>query len=133
MLPVVCLTYGGFAFLAKLMRASMLENLSADFARTARAKGSAENVVLFRHVLCNSLLPLITMAASILPGLLGGAVIVESIFSIGAWASSPSTPSTSADQELVLSMTLVIAVVGAISLLIADILYAMADPRMTYD
>src|SRR5690349_20887233 len=66
-LPVICLGYGGSAFLTKLVRGSVLENLSADYARTARAKGLAEKIVLYRHVFCNSLLSLITVAAAILP------------------------------------------------------------------
>jgi peptide/nickel transport system permease protein len=132
-LPVACLSYGGFAFLSKLMRASVLENLSADFARTARAKGLAENTVLFRHVLSNSLLPLITMAAAILPGLLGGSVIVERIFSIPGMGQLTIDSIFLKDQEVVLSLTLVIALVSVVSLLIADVCYALADPRITYD
>src|SRR5262249_40754664 len=76
-LPLVCLTYGGFAYLCKLTRGSVLDNLNADFARTARAKGVSERDVLFRHVFRNSLLALITVASGIIPGLLGGSVIVE--------------------------------------------------------
>ncbi|MDH3584287.1 MAG: ABC transporter permease, partial [Phycisphaerae bacterium] len=71
-LPVVCLSYAGFAFLAKLTRGAVLENLRADFVRTARAKGVAESDVLWHHVFRNSLLPLITVAAYILPGMLAG-------------------------------------------------------------
>jgi ABC-type dipeptide/oligopeptide/nickel transport system permease component len=132
-LPVICLSYGGFAFLAKLMRASVLENLSADFARTARAKGLPENAVLFRHVLSNSLLPLITMAATILPALLGGSIVVERIFSIPGMGQLMIDSIFQRDQEVVLSITLVIAFVTVVSLLIADICYALADPRITYD
>ena len=79
---MICLSYGGFAFLSKLVRTSMLENLLSDFARTARAKGVREHDVLWRHVFRNGLLPLITVSAGILPALLGGSVIVETIFSI---------------------------------------------------
>jgi peptide/nickel transport system permease protein len=132
-LPVICLTYGSFAFLSKLMRASMLENLTADFARTARAKGLSENIVLFRHVLSNSVLPLITVAASIIPGLLGGALIVESIFSIEGMGRLMLEAIRMKDQELVLSETCVVALIGLLSLLIADICYAIADPRVSYE
>lgn len=132
-LPVVCLTYGGFAFLSKLMRASVLENLSADFARTARAKGLAENVVLMRHVLANSLLPLITVAASILPGLLGGSLIIEKIFSINGMGVLMLDAIYAKDRELVMSETLVISIISLLSLLLADILYAVADPRVSYE
>ena len=132
-LPVICLTYGGFAFLSKLMRASVLENLYADFARTARAKGLSENVVLFRHVLANSVLPLITVAASILPGLLGGSLIVESIFSIEGMGKLMLEAIKMKDQELVLSETCVVAVVGLLSLIVTDVCYAIADPRVSYE
>jgi peptide/nickel transport system permease protein len=132
-LPVICLTYGGFAFLSKLMRSSVLENLSADFARTARAKGLSENAVLFRHVLSNSLLPLITVAASILPGLLGGSLIVESIFSINGMGRLMLEAIKMKDQELVLSETCVVGLISLLSLIISDICYAIADPRVSYE
>jgi ABC-type dipeptide/oligopeptide/nickel transport system permease component len=132
-LPVACLTYGEFAFLSKLMRSSMLENLSADFARTARAKGLSENAVLFRHVLSNSVLPLITMAAATVPSLLGGSVVVEQIFSINGMGRLMIEAIFQREQEIVLSVTLVVSIVTVISLLIADICYALADPRITYD
>lgn len=131
--PVLCLTYGGFAFLSKLTRASMLENLAADFVRTARAKGQAERVILFRHVLRNSILPLITIASSILPGLLGGAAIIENIFSISGMGKLTLEAINVRDREVVLSVTLVIAMISTFSLLIADICYVLADPRVSYE
>jgi peptide/nickel transport system permease protein len=70
------------AFLSKLARGSVLENLRADYVRTARAKGVTERDTLFRHVLSNSLIPLITQAARILPALIAGSVVVETIFSV---------------------------------------------------
>jgi len=132
-LPVLCLTYGSFAFLSKLMRASVLENISADFSRTARAKGLSENLVLFRHVLANSLLPLITVAASILPALLGGALIVEEIFSLNGMGRLMIEAIKMKDQELVLSETCVVGLISLLSLIVADVLYAVADPRVSYD
>src|SRR5262249_8061 len=81
-LPVVCISYGTIAFYSKLTRTSLLETLSTDFVRTARAKGLAEKVVLYRHALRNSLLPLITVAASFLPRLITGSIVVEVIFGI---------------------------------------------------
>jgi len=132
-LPVLCLTYNGFAFLAKLMRASVLENLSADFARTARAKGLAENVVLWRHVFRNSLLPLITIAAALLPALLGGALIIEVIFSIRGMGQLTVDAIKQSDQNIVLGVTLVVGVITVVSQLLADILYALADPRISYE
>jgi peptide/nickel transport system permease protein len=131
-LPVVCMSYVGLAFLSKLTRSSILENMSADFVRTARAKGVPERHILFRHVFRNSLLPLITVAADILPGLLVGAVIVETIFSLNGMGLLMVQAAQQRDQELVLSETLVVSLIGLVSYLIADIGYAIADPRVTY-
>jgi peptide/nickel transport system permease protein len=132
-LPVLCLTYGGFAFLSKLTRSAVLENLLADYARTARAKGLAEGQVLWRHVFRNSLLPLITVSASLLPALLGGAVIVEAIFSIDGMGRLAVEAVQGRDRELVLSITLVSGLLTLASYLIADLCYAIADPRVSYD
>ena len=132
-LPVICLSYGSFAFLSKLTRTAVLENLLADFARTARAKGVAENDVLWRHVFRNSLLPLITVSASLLPGLLAGSVIVESIFSIDGMGKLVIEAVKGRDRELVLSITFISGLLTLIGYLIADICYAAADPRVNYD
>lgn len=132
-LPVTCLAYGSFAFLAKLTRTSILENLMADFARTARAKGVDEHDVLWRHVFRNSLLPLITISASLLPGLLAGSVIVESIFSIDGMGKLAVEAVKGRDRELVLSITFISGVLTLVGYLIADICYAIADPRVSYD
>jgi peptide/nickel transport system permease protein len=132
-LPIVCMTYGGFAFLSKLMRASVLENLTADFARTARAKGLSEHAVLFGHVLSNSVLPLITVAASILPSLLGGSLIIESIFSLNGMGRLMIDAIKMKDQELVLSEMCVVTLISLLSLIVADVCYAVADPRVSYE
>ncbi len=132
-LPILCLSYGGFAFLAKLTRSSVLENLQADYARTARAKGVTEHEVLWRHVFRNSLLPLITVSATLLPGLLGGSVIVESLFSIEGMGKLAVEAVKGRDKELVLSITLISGLLTLAGYLIADICYAIADPRISYD
>ncbi|QNN22207.1 ABC transporter permease [Planctomycetales bacterium ZRK34] len=132
-LPVACLTYGGFAFLSKLMRSAMLENLSADYVRTARAKGLADRVVLWQHAFRNSLLPLITIAASIVPGLLAGSIIVESIFSIPGMGLLTIKAINARDRELVLAGALIAGLLSMISILIADLCYVLADPRVSYD
>jgi ABC-type dipeptide/oligopeptide/nickel transport system permease component len=132
-LPVTCLTYGGFAVLTKLMRAAMLENIAADFARTARAKGLPERFVIYRHVLRNSILPLITVAASILPGMLGGSVIVESIFGIDGMGRLMIDAINTRDRDVILSITLVSALISLLCLILADICYAIADPRVSYE
>jgi peptide/nickel transport system permease protein len=132
-LPVICLSYGGFAFLARLTRSAMLENLQADYARTARAKGVDESTVLWTHVFRNSLLPLITVSASLLPGLLGGSVIVESIFSIDGMGKLVVEAVKGRDRELVLSITMISGMLTLLGYLLADLMYAIADPRVSYD
>ena len=132
-LPVACLTYGGFAFLTKVMRGSVLETISADFIRTARAKGVAEQQILFRHVLRNSMLPLITMAASILPAMFVGSFVVEYIFSIKGMGRLTIDAAKNADINIVMATTLVGVVLTLVSYLIRDLMYAFADPRVAYD
>ncbi|MGF1546541.1 MAG: ABC transporter permease [Thiotrichales bacterium] len=132
-LPVICLSYGGFAFLARLTRSAVLENLLADYARTARAKGLPEAQVLWRHVFRNSLLPLITVSASLLPSLLAGSVIVESIFSIDGMGKLAVEAVKGRDREVVLSITFISGLLTLVGYLLADIAYAVADPRVSYD
>lgn len=132
-LPVLCLTYGGFAFLSKLMRAAVLENISADFVRTAKAKGLPDRKVLWGHAFRNSLLPLITVAAGILPGLLGGSLIIEKIFSLPGMGLLMIDAVFARDRDLVLAATLISGVISLLSILVADICYAIADPRVSYE
>lgn len=132
-LPVVCLTYTGFAVLSKVMRGSILESLSADYVRTARAKGVTERDVLWRHAFRNSILPLITMAASIIPALFVGSVVVESLFSIEGMGKLVVEAAFAKDKEVVLATTLIAAILKLSSELLRDICYAIADPRVTYE
>jgi len=132
-LPVVALSYGSFAFLAKLTRTSILENLQADYARTARAKGVSEKDVLWRHVFRNSLMPLITVSAGLLPGLLAGSIIVESIFSIDGMGKLAIDAVKGRDRELMLSITLISGMLTLVGYLIADFLYTLVDPRVSYE
>ena len=132
-LPIICMVYGGFAFLTKVMRGSVLDTINADFVRTARAKGIPHRQVLYRHVLRNSLLPMITMAAAILPGLFVGSFVVETIFSIEGMGKLTLEAAKNKDIDLVMGATLIGAVLSLSSLLLRDILYAIADPRVSYE
>ena len=132
-LPIIALSYGSFAGLAKITRTSILENLNADYARTARAKGVAEKDVLWKHVFRNSLLPLITIFSGILPGLLAGSVIIESIFSIEGMGKLVIEAVQSRDRELILSITMIGGILSLIGYLISDFLYTLVDPRVQYD
>ena len=110
-----------------------MENLQADYARTARAKGVSEENVLWQHVFRNSLLPLITVSAGLLPGLLAGSIIVESIFSIDGMGKLAIEAVKGRDRELMLSITLITGFLTLIGYLIADFLYTLVDPRVSYE
>ena len=132
-LPVFCLAYGSFAVLAKLTRSSILENISSDYVRTARAKGVGERDVLYRHVFRNSLLPLITVFAAFLPSLFVGSVIVENIFSLPGMGKLGVDAAFMKDREVVMGTTLIASIIGLLSFLLRDLCYAVADPRVSYD
>jgi peptide/nickel transport system permease protein len=131
-LPLWVWSYGGFAFLSRLMRGSLLETLGLDYVRTARAKGLSNRVVLYRHVVRNSLISQITSAAGILPGLIAGSVIIETIFGIPGMGKLAIDAVNSRDKELFLSITLIASLLQLLSYLITDIAYAIADPRVSY-
>lgn len=132
-LPVACLVYTGFAILSKQTRAAMLENFNADYVRTAKAKGVSRKDVVFRHVFRNSLLPIITMFVSIFPAMLGGSVVIERIFSVPGMGNLIIDAIGLRDRELLMANALIVGLVNMLALLLADILYAMADPRISYD
>jgi len=132
-LPVLCLVYGGFAVLSKQTRAAMLDNFNADYVRTAKAKGVPRKDVIMRHVFRNSLLPLITMFVTIFPATLAGSVIIERIFSVPGMGSLILEAIDLRDREIILANTFMVACVNLIALLIADVLYAIADPRVSYE
>jgi peptide/nickel transport system permease protein len=131
-LPVLCLVYGGFAVLSKQTRAAMLDNFNMDYVRTAKAKGVANGDIITRHVFRNSLLPLITMFVTIFPAMLAGSVVIEQIFTVPGMGRLTLESINLRDRELLLANTMMIAGVNLLALLMADILYAMADPRISY-
>jgi peptide/nickel transport system permease protein len=131
-LPIICLTYANFAFLSRLTRGALLDNLNADFVRTARAKGLSERTVLYQHAFRNSLIPLITVLVQLLPGLVAGSVVVENIFGINGMGKLFVEAAFQRDTELLLSFTLVVGALDLMAYLLADIGYALADPRVSY-
>jgi peptide/nickel transport system permease protein len=132
-LPISCMIYVAIAFLHKLTRASLLETIQADFVRTARAKGLPEKTVLYAHAFRNSLLPLIVYAASLLPLLITGSIVIETVFGINGMGKLAVEGITQRDRELFLSITLVTMVLGLSGTLLADICNVIADPRVSYD
>jgi peptide/nickel transport system permease protein len=131
-LPVVLLSYGGFAGLSRYMRASMLEVLGQDFVQVARAKGLREWIVIVKHVMRNSLIPLVTMLAALLPALIGGSVIIETIFSIPGMGQLGYESVRARDYPTVMALYAVSAVLTLIGILISDLLLSVVDPRIAF-
>jgi len=131
-LPVVLLSYGGFAGLSRYMRTGMLEVLGQDFVRTARAKGLSERIVIYKHVLRNSLIPMVTILASILPGMISGSVIIETIFSIPGLGQLGYQAVLARDYPTVMALFTVSALLTLVGILISDILLSVVDPRIAF-
>lgn len=132
-LPVLCMTYGSLAFLSRQVRSAMLEVISQDYIRTAKAKGVAWRTVVFRHAFRNSLIPLITISASILPELIAGAIIIESIFTIPGMGVLTLDAIVQRDYPVVNALLFLSAFLTLLGILIADLLYAVVDPRISYE
>lgn len=132
-LPIVVLTYGNLAYLSRQMRGGMLEVIRQDYIRTARAKGLSERVVVFKHALRNSVIPIVTLLASILPLLIGGSVIVETIFTIPGMGLYAFEGLVQRDYNVVMATATASAFMTLIGFLVSDITYALVDPRIAYD
>jgi len=131
-LPVVTLALVTLALFSRYMRSSMLENLVQDYVRTARAKGVSGRAVLFRHVLRNALLPLLTLIGLSIPGIISGAVVTETVFNYPGMGYLFVQSAFGYDYPVLLGVTVVVALATVIGSLVADILYAVADPRIRY-
>ena len=132
-LPVLCLTYASLASISRYSRVSMLEAIGQDFVRTARAKGLPDRLVIFRHALRNALIPIITIFALELPGIIAGAIIIESIFTLPGMGQLLFQSLDTRDTPVIMGITVLAAVVTLLSYLAADILYVVVDPRITYE
>jgi len=132
-MPVMVLALQTTAQISRYMRASMLENLSEDYVRTARAKGLSEAVVVMVHVLRNSMIPVVTVIALGMPAIFGGAIITENVFKVNGIGQLLLTALFANDIPMVLTLTFIFAVLIVLFNLIADILYGVLDPRIRYD
>jgi peptide/nickel transport system permease protein len=131
-LPIFCLTYGGLAGLSRYARVAMLDVVRQDYIRTARAKGLTEKLVIFRHALRNSLIPIITLLAFQLPALLGGSVIIESIFSLPGMGQLGFEAVLARDYPTIMGLFTISAFLTLIGFLLADIFYVIVDPRIRF-
>ena len=130
LLPWIVLAILYAAFYMRLTRNQMLEVLGEDYIRTARAKGLPERVVIRKHALRAGLTPIVTAAGLDLAGLLGGAIITESIFSLPGLGSLAVNSVNDADLPVIVGITLVTATFIIVANLIVDLLYAVIDPRV---
>lgn len=131
-LPAICYTYSSFAFLSRTMRVSMLEVIDQDYIRTARAKGLSENKVIWKHAFRNSLLPIITVFATVFPAAIGGSVILETIFTIPGMGLETVEAIQNNDYPMIIAVLTISGLLTLIGYLISDILYAIVDPRIRY-
>jgi len=132
LLPVITLSYPALASISRFTRAGMLETLQLDFIRTARAKGLSERAVVFNHALRHSLLPVLTLLGLELPQLVSGSVVVEAVFGIRGLGLVALEAIRMPDYPLVISIVTLTAVLTLLGSLLADIAYALLDPRVRY-
>jgi peptide/nickel transport system permease protein len=131
-MPLFVTTYGSFAFLSRVLRSSMLEVKMQDYVRTARAKGVAEHVVILKHILRNSIIPIVTNIGGLLPALIGGSVIVETIFSLPGLGYLGFQSVLSRDYPVVLALLSASSGLALIGILISDIALVLVDPRISF-
>ena len=131
-LPVSVASFGGLAGFSRYTRGNMLEVIKQDYIKAARAKGLPERVVIYRHGLKNALLPVITLIGLSIPGLIGGSVIMESVFAIPGMGRLFYESAMSRDYSVVMGILTIGAFLTLFGNLVADILYAWVDPRIRY-
>jgi peptide/nickel transport system permease protein len=131
-LPVTCFTYGSLAYYARFIRANMLEVIRQDYIRTAKAKGVGPIRIVCHHAFRNTLIPLVTMIGLTLPTLLSGAVILEQIFVWPGMGRLFFEAIGQRDYDTVMGLVLMFSVLTLLGQLMADLLYAFVDPRVTY-
>jgi peptide/nickel transport system permease protein len=129
-LPVFVATVGGLAGFSRYMRQSMLEVVRQDYIQSARAKGLAERMVIGKHALRNALLPIVTILGLSVPGLIGGSVIVESIFAIPGMGQLMVQSVFERDYPVIMGNLVIVATLTLVANLIADIAYGLVDPRI---
>ncbi len=129
-LPIFVSAFGGLAGLSRFMRSTMIEVLRQEFITTARAKGLPERVVIYKHALRNALLPVITILGLSIPGLVGGSVIFESIFSIPGIGQLMWQAVMARDYPVIMGNLVIVSILTLVGNFLADICYALADPRI---
>ena len=129
-LPIVTVVVLSLGGLMRYTRTNMLEVLNADYIRTARAKGLSENAVIYKHAFKNTMIPLVTMLAGLLPGLFGGSMIIEQVFGIEGIGNIAYNAIDAGDIPFVMGYNMFIAVLTVFGILLADVMYMIVDPRV---
>jgi peptide/nickel transport system permease protein len=129
-MPILVATFGGLAGFSRYMRQSMLEVVRQDYIQSARAKGLAERVVIGKHALRNALLPIVTILGLSLPGLIGGSVIVESIFAIPGMGQLMVQAAFERDYPVLMGNLVIVSTITLLANLTADVVYGLVDPRI---
>lgn len=132
-MPAIVLSSASMAQLARYTRSSMLSVLREDFIRTARSKGMAERVVLYKHALRNALIPVVTMLGVLIPRLVSGAAITESIFSWPGMGRLAVDAAFQRDYPLIMALTLLVSLIVILAGQLVDLVYVLIDPRIKYD
>lgn len=132
-MPVTVLTFFNAAAISRFTRAAVLENLNLDYVRTARSKGLGEFLVINRHVLRNSMLPVVTLIALSAAAVFSGAILTENVFVINGTGTQLVNSLFQADFAMLQTLTFFFAVMNVFFNIIADILYGLLDPRIRYD
>ncbi len=131
-MPILVTTYGTFAYTSRVLRSSMLDVKSQDYIRTARAKGLPERTVILKHVLRNSIIPIVTTIGAELPALLSGSVILETIFSLPGLGFLGYQSIVARDYPVVLALFTVGSGLSLIGILLSDLLLVAVDPRISF-
>jgi peptide/nickel transport system permease protein len=132
-LPVCVLLVQQTASLTRFMRSSMLDNLPLDYVRTARAKGLNDMAVIVRHVVVNSIIPVVTLIALGIPSIFAGAIITENLFRVNGLGQLLVTSIQNSDTPMVMALAFIFSILVVIFNLLADIMYGILDPRVKYD
>ena len=125
-------SFGGLAGLSRYMRGSLLEVIRQDYMRTARAKGLAERVVIYKHGVRNAVIPVVTLLGLMLPGLLGGSVIIETVFAIPGMGQLFYQSAFSRDEPVLMALIVIGASLSLFGNIVADVSYALVDPRIRF-
>lgn len=129
-LPTIALASGPIAFIARLLRSTMIEVLSADFIKTAKSKGLSGYVIVMRHAMRNSMLPVVTYLGYLTAGIITGSVVIEEIFGIPGIGKYFVQSVTDRDYPLIMGITIFYAIILMVTRFLADIAYVFVDPRM---